>query len=256
LTKKKCVIVLTDDDGKKTVSRQGETVCQICDLNYYWPFRLDFIDTLFIYLYFGSALEDISIIAPNPFFSIQLRRIIKKKCIIRNFFYFFFGYLSFDRWLLSQGQTDRAVSILKTFARINKKQVDESVYKKLKVIDIFSQIFIYSSLLYIISYIIHQTVCGRNGRHSAVLISNKIQFAYLYSFHTLFIEFHGGGDGSERQRANANGPRLVEDSQIEKKHDITHFIMGFSGRRLRRTRPQHGQFGTERFLDVQRSVRH
>ena len=68
LTKKKCVIVLTDDDGKKTVSRQGETVCQICDLNYYWPFRLDFIDTLFIYLYFGSALEDISIIAQNPFF--------------------------------------------------------------------------------------------------------------------------------------------------------------------------------------------
>ena len=37
------------------------------------------------------------------------------------------------RWLLSQGQSDRAISILKTFARINKKQVDESVYKKLKV---------------------------------------------------------------------------------------------------------------------------
>ncbi|XP_046454856.1 organic cation transporter protein-like [Daphnia pulex] len=36
------------------------------------------------------------------------------------------------RWLLSQGQTERAISILKTFARINKKQVDESVYKKLK----------------------------------------------------------------------------------------------------------------------------
>ncbi|EFX84114.1 hypothetical protein DAPPUDRAFT_21975, partial [Daphnia pulex] len=36
------------------------------------------------------------------------------------------------RWLLSQGQTERAISILKTFARINKKQVDDSVYKKLK----------------------------------------------------------------------------------------------------------------------------
>ncbi|XP_032796189.2 organic cation transporter protein [Daphnia magna] len=36
------------------------------------------------------------------------------------------------RWLLSQGQTDRAVSILRTFARINKKQVDESVYENLK----------------------------------------------------------------------------------------------------------------------------
>ena len=39
----------------------------------------------------------------------------------------------FDRWLLSQGQTDRAISILRTFARINKKQVDESIYTKLKV---------------------------------------------------------------------------------------------------------------------------
>lgn len=38
-----------------------------------------------------------------------------------------------SRWLLTQGQTDRAVSILRTFARVNKKQVDESVYKKLKV---------------------------------------------------------------------------------------------------------------------------
>ncbi|XP_057381734.1 organic cation transporter protein-like [Daphnia carinata] len=36
------------------------------------------------------------------------------------------------RWLLSQGQADRAISILRTFARINKKQVDESVYKQLK----------------------------------------------------------------------------------------------------------------------------
>ena len=37
------------------------------------------------------------------------------------------------RWLLSQGQTDRAIEILRTFARINKKQVDERVYKELKV---------------------------------------------------------------------------------------------------------------------------
>ncbi|KAK4014106.1 hypothetical protein OUZ56_026651 [Daphnia magna] len=36
------------------------------------------------------------------------------------------------RWLLSQGQTDRAISILRTFARINKKRVDENVYEKLK----------------------------------------------------------------------------------------------------------------------------
>lgn len=48
---------------------------------------------------------------------------------------FFDVSVQFDRWLLSQGQTERAISILKTFARINKKQVDESVYKKLKVID-------------------------------------------------------------------------------------------------------------------------
>ena len=71
------------------------------------------------------------------------------KKMFKKFFLFYFRVsLSFDRWLLSQGQTDRAVSILKTFARINKKQVDESVYKKLKVIDIFSQIFIFFSAVH------------------------------------------------------------------------------------------------------------
>ena len=38
-----------------------------------------------------------------------------------------------NRWLLSQGQTERAIVILRTFARINKKEVDETIYKKLKV---------------------------------------------------------------------------------------------------------------------------
>lgn len=53
---------------KKRSVAKVKLYVKVCDLNYYWPFRLDFIDTLFIYLYFGSALEDISIIAQNPFF--------------------------------------------------------------------------------------------------------------------------------------------------------------------------------------------
>ena len=38
-----------------------------------------------------------------------------------------------QRWLLSRGQTDRAISIIRRFALINKKTVDERVYAELKV---------------------------------------------------------------------------------------------------------------------------
>ena len=90
IDKTKCVIVLTDDDGKKkTVSRQGETVCQICDLNYYWHFVLILL-ARYLFICILVPLWKIYIDhSTKSIFSIQLRR------IIRNFFYFFFlGYLS------------------------------------------------------------------------------------------------------------------------------------------------------------------
>ena len=105
----------------------------------------------------------------------------------KKFFLFFFRVsLSFDRWLLSQGQTDRAVSILKTFARINKKQVDESVYKKLKVIDIFSQIFIFFSvvhhLLHLLSNSPHACVC-------VVEIKSQMFPFQKFNLHILFVSY-------------------------------------------------------------------
>lgn len=38
------------------------------------------------------------------------------------------------RWLVSQGQIDKAVNILRKFERINGTKVDERIYKEFKVI--------------------------------------------------------------------------------------------------------------------------
>ena len=38
-----------------------------------------------------------------------------------------------NRWLLSRGQSKRAIVILKTFARVNKRRPAESVFQQLKV---------------------------------------------------------------------------------------------------------------------------
>ena len=37
------------------------------------------------------------------------------------------------RWLLSQGQSDRAIGIIRKFAKINKKEIDEKLFQQLKV---------------------------------------------------------------------------------------------------------------------------
>lgn len=40
---------------------------------------------------------------------------------------------SFFRWLVSKGEVDKAITILKKFERINKKQVPDSIYSEFQV---------------------------------------------------------------------------------------------------------------------------
>lgn len=92
---------------------------------------------------------------------------------------------SLDRWLLSQGQTDRAVSILRTFARINKKQVDESVYENLKVID--SLLRVWSVLLCNTSILFHHSA-GQKEKKQKTKTSHHLKPIHFY-VKSIFVLF-------------------------------------------------------------------
>lgn len=98
---------------------------------------------------------------------------------------------SLDRWLLSQGQTDRAVSILRTFARINKKQVDESVYENLKVID--SLLRVWSVLLCNTSILFHHSAGQKEKKQKQkhhIIWSRFISMLRVFLFFSFWIPVH------------------------------------------------------------------